>query len=344
MSNQQKLLEGLGGEGVILNVRSLAKFMASNAVLVRSRVGRMRGNIPLPEALYAFKPSKLTSTASLFYSERVSQGHLNFIPREDEASLTALEKRLRRAVESKTLADDFMPTVAYEALRRDFERIRADYFEKRDEILSNWGTLQSNFETGARELLENIRMPKQIRAKLLADFLSQVPSAERYGESFSMSLTVHAFPAESGSLEGLNQSLAADMSETWKDEVVATALLSIENRVGAGWVKLLSAMKQYMSTDKIKSNTIDSLIRFCDELSWKNLFRNRLLDELCAAGKELAKGTSDEQAQVVEDCIVAIFGYAKESKIDLDFKGSPYTVNELEDLLSIHEHRSKKGA
>ena len=43
--NQKKLLEGIGGKGIEVGIRSLAKFMACAGVLVTPHVGRMRGYV-----------------------------------------------------------------------------------------------------------------------------------------------------------------------------------------------------------------------------------------------------------------------------------------------------------
>ena len=335
--NQKKLFQGVAEEGVEVSIRSLAKFMACAGVLVTPHVGRMRGYISLPGAVYGIKPEKMTESGSTFYCERVSQGHLSFIPREDEAALATLEKRLRRAVEVYSVSDGFMPMKGYEALKADFTEIRNAYFAKRDEIISKWDRLLSDFEYGATEMLNGMRLAQNIREQVLKEFLAEVPSKDKYAKSFSMTLRVHAFPSEvSEELQGLQNSIAEDVLDTWKEDVVSTAILSIERQVGIGWDKMLSGMRQYIKDGKIKPSTINTLIKYADEMHWKNVFNNSLLNELSAILSELKTDSNvDEKAEIIENALVALYAYAKDVRIELDWRNCPYTQNQMEDLLLV---------
>ena len=74
--------------------------------------------------------------------------------RKDEAELATIEKRLRRAVELRSLTDGFMPMSAYDDLREEFLKNRSDYFSKRDEIVQKWSALTTDFEFGLDEMLK----------------------------------------------------------------------------------------------------------------------------------------------------------------------------------------------
>lgn len=333
--NQKKLFKGLEGEGIAVTIRSLAKFMACAGVLVTPHVGRLRGYIAMPGAVYGVKPEKMTESGSTFYSERVSQGHLSFIPREDEAALAVLEKRLRRAVELYSVSDGFIPMKGYERLKDDFEGIRQAYFNKRDEIVSRWDRLLDDFEFGAKEMLDGLNLPESMREQVLKEFMAEVPSRKEYANSFSMTLRVHAFPAEvSQELQGLQTSIASDVLDTWKEDVVSTAILSIEKQIGIGWEKMLAAMRQYVKGGNINVKTIGVLVRYADEMSWKNVFNNVSIKELSKSLGELQKTTNaDEQAEIIEDALASLYAYTKDVGIDLDWSKSPYKPSQLEALL-----------
>ena len=215
MSDYKKLLEGLTGNGISVTVSDLAKYMSSNGVCVSPTIGRRRGYVSLNEKAYGINLDDMTETGSNFFRSRVSQGHLNFIPPEDEAAFGALEKRLRRAVERKTLSDGFMPVTAYEDLKAEFEKIRAEYFAKRDEVLAKWDFLVADFKAGAKEMLEGIHMPDYQREQVLQSFVKEIPSEADYRDSFTVSLSVRAFPATC-TQEGLNSSVAAAVKDTWR--------------------------------------------------------------------------------------------------------------------------------
>ena len=337
--NQKKLLEGIGGKGIEVGIRSLAKFMACAGVLVTPHVGRMRGYVSLPGSVYGVKPEKMSESGSAFYNERVSQGHLNFIPRDDEAYLATLEKRLRRAVENYSVSDGFMPMKAYDNLKSDFEDIRTAYFDKKDEIISRWDTLLTDFENGASEMLQGMRLGKRMKEQVLKEFLAEVPSRIEYAQSFKMNLRVHAFPSElNEELAGLQSSLAADVLDTWKEDVVSTAILSIERQIGIGWEKMLSAMRQYIKDNAIKGSTINTLLKYADEMSWKNVFNNPAIADLSQALASLRSATVvEDKAVIIEDALVALYDYAKAARLELSWKGSPYSKQTLEDMLTVRK-------
>ena len=335
-TNQEKLLEGLTGAGISVSVGSLAKYIASNGVLVRPYVGRSRCYIPMPAAAYGLDLTELSEGGSAFYKERVSQGRLSLIPKEDEDQLGAIEKRLRRAVQTRTLTDLFMPVSEYETLKDEFESLRTDYYDKRDDIVAKWPRLVADFEDGAREMLDGIRMPQELRKKLLDDFMAQVPSGDEYRASFDINLKVTAFPA-TNEVEGLADSIAADVTDTWKESVVSTAILSIEKMVGEGWSKMTKAMTAYTRTRTIPTVTINSMSKFGKDVERKNVFRNPLLNEMGKSLKKLSELTVEDAAQVIEDAVVQTYGYAKEARLNLDWTNSPYTKAQLEAMFQLME-------
>lgn len=344
MANNEKLLEGLRGAGISIQVGSLARYMASNGVMVTPTVGRRRGYVSLNEKAYGIDLDSMNEAGSEFYRGRVSLGHLNFIPPKDEADLGTLEKRLRRAVERRVLADGgFLPMLAYESLKAEYEQIRTDYFAKRDEILDRWPLLIAEFESGAKAMLAGITMPDYQREQLLKSFMAEIPSESDYRSSFTMSLRVHAFPAEC-SLEGLNSSVAAAVDETWQDEVMTTAIAAIESLIGTMWAKCLTSIKQYLKGGQIKSRTVESLAKLADELSWKNVFRNPILNSLHAQLKPIQQTDTESQAEAVEIAIAIIFAYAKEAQLDLNFDNCPYTVEQLDQMVRMNLKEEAKYA
>lgn len=335
MANHKKLLAGLAGEGITVSVSGLARYMASQGIKVSPTIGRRRGYVSLNEKAYGLNIDDLSDNARSFYQGRVSQGHLNFIPPADEAAFASLEKRLRRAVERRTLADGFMPITAYESLRDEFQIIRADYFAKRDEVLSKWPLLISEFQIGAQDMLNDIEMPDYQRAQVMASFMSEISSVGDYRDSFKMELNVHAFPAQCDK-EGLSSSVAEAVQSTWRNEVVTTAITAIETLIGSMWAKSLTAIRQYLKSGAIKANTINSLAKLVEDLSWKNVFKNPVLTQLEATMKGIANRDAETQAEIIESSILDIFVYAKDTHLDLDYDKSPYTELQLEQMAQLN--------
>lgn len=333
-STQKKLLDGLSGQGINVTVQSLAKYLASNGVIVTPYVGRMRGYIALPGAAYGVTPETMSEVGGDFYKNRVVQGHMNLIPQEDEAELGKLEKRLRRAVEVRSITDVFLPVQAYNSLKDEFENIREQYFACRDEILAKWETLVAEFISGAREMLEGIDLPDELRAKLMGDFIAEIPKKDAYRNSFKMSLNVKAFPA-TNEVEGLENSIAADVSETWQNDVVTTALVAIESQIGEGWSRLTKAISGYVKNGRVAPLAINGIAKFADELKWKNVFSNPILKRLCVELSTIKSLTDEQAAEVIESSILDLYAYAKETGIHLDFKSSPYSAGDLDAMLKV---------
>ena len=335
MAKTEKLLEGLKGEGIRLSVRNLAGYMAGVGVRVSPHVGRMRGNITMPS--FGFDVQKMSETGNAFYKDRVSNGRLNFIPSKKERELSRLESRLRAACEKRTLADDFMPVEAYKSLREEFEDLRRQYFLLRDDILLNWPQIESEFEQGAREMLIGVDLPDDMREKILKEFLAELPTKERYKNSFSMDLRVHAFHADL-LIPGLDSTIADDVRKTWANEVVSTAVIAIERQVGEGWSRIMSIMKRYLKNGNIPATSITSLEKYGEELKWKNVFHNELLTELSESMARLdGAPDSHKKADILEGALITIWEYAKDSGIVLECDDIPYTVQQLDELLETEQ-------
>lgn len=331
MCKKQELLKGLQGEGISLCVRNLAKYMAGTGVLVEPHIGRQRGYIPLSEKTWGFNPASLSDEGKAFFSAQVKSGHLNFIPAKDEKGLGTLEQNLRRAVQARTLADGFVPVAAYSSLKEEFEKIRTQYLEKRDDICSRWPLMMAEFKAGVQSMLAGVEMDETEKEKLLQQFMKAVPNVERYRNSFSMSLKVQAFPADVA-VDGLDADVQADVKESWREDVVDTAIASITSTIQNIWDRCLVAMGQYLAKNSINTKTLDALNRDAESLSWRNVFSNTHLAELSNILLGIREKDVDAQAEAIEAAVVKTYTYSKLARFDLPMDNSPYTVETLESM------------
>lgn len=330
-----KLLEGLEGQGISLSVRNLAGYMAGIGIRVTPHVGRMRCNIVMPS--FGIDEQKMSENGSAFYQERVSNGRLNFIPNKKELELAKIERRLRIACERRTLASDFMPVDAYKDLRCEFQDLRKQYFLLRDEIIMDWPQIYAAFEQGATEMLDGVDIPADVKNKVLEKFLDSVPSKEKYAASFAMDLRVHAFHADL-QIPGLETSIAEDVRKTWSNEVVSTAIVAIERQIGEGWERTMKAMRRYLKDGVIAENTLASLKKYSEELKWKNVFHNSLLEELLQNLQDMDREPNiARKADILEQGIANIWGYAKENGLQLKTDGIPYSIVQLDELLQFQK-------
>jgi len=341
MINKEKLLAGIKRPGVQITECELAKYMATSGALVSVSVSRARTEVPLTERAYGVDLDLFNEEGKAFYGAQVKQGRLQFLPRQDVKELDTLDKAARRAVEVRALTKNrsplFVPLAVYEELEADFSEIRTKYFQKRDEILAKWDLLVAVFEDGVRKMLEGVRMDNEFRDKLVAGFVQALPSKDAYAASFDMKLRAELIPTTPGKLEGLNSSVQAIVKDTWKDDVVSTAIASIETQVGDGWSRLMKAIRQYDKNGTIKTTTINGLTKFATDLNWKNVFNNVLLTSMSEELKGLATMDADRQAEHIESAIAFAYGYAKDAGLDLDMDESPYSVEQLEQILFVEK-------
>lgn len=331
MCCEKALLTGLEGEGITLNIRNLAKYMAGAGVLVAPHIARRRGYIPLSEKTWGFDIGKLNEEGKAFFAAQVKSGHLNFIPKEDEKSLNTLDQALRRAVQSRTLADGFVPVTAYPGLKEEFQKIREAYLEKRDDICGRWPLIVANFKAGVVSMLDGVDMDADTKAQFVDQFMQAVPKLESYKNSFSMGLKVQAFP-DSVALDGLEESVQADVLDSWKRDVVDTAISAIIQTIQGIWDRCLTAMSQYLKSGTINSKTVDAIGRDAEALTWKNVFANPHLTELAALLGTIRDKEADKQAELIEVAVVKTFTYARLARFELSMEECPYTVDQLESL------------
>lgn len=330
--NEKKLLGGVNlGEEIDLTVRSLAQFMAEEGVVVTPFVGRMRCNIPLPN--FGVHTDQMSVTGSRFYAENAGKGFLRFIPKADELELIRLESKLRRACEERVLADAFMPVSAYRSLQEEFSWIRQAYFEKGDEILTRWEELTQTFKNGVEEMLEGVDLGAEEKEQVKEAILSKIPEKESYKNSLQMRLKIRAFQGElrETNFEG---DLSNNLTESWREDVVSTAVHSIEKQVEEGWNWVMKGLRRYLKELPIGTRVIEGLTDFREALKWKNVFSNPLLKELetMLAGLEQAADDA-KKAYTMEQAAVAIWRYSKEANIVLPMEEIPYTEEMLDQML-----------
>ena len=265
----------------------------------------------------------------------MSKASIALIPKEFRNNITRIEKGIRRRKDELCIARDYMPVDAFMQFKAEFEKARSELFDVCDEIIANWDSIRDSYESGLKDMLGNIQMPDFMRDKILGDLLAAIPERETFRRGFSMNMRVFAFPSEPEARPGIDSSISDAITETWKDDVVSTAILAIERSVGEGWERLNAAMKQYLRHGSIRSNTINTIIRYAQNLAFKNVFRNGLLTELAKNLMSLASKSEDQQAEQIEECIAQVYQYAKESGINLDMENSPYSTDELDVMAMV---------
>jgi len=337
MSKVAKLLEELDAQmkresNSGISIRKLGAHIGDNVVAVNISIRCPTGRTQLPDLVQKQSQENLHERGEAFYKDQVSKASITLIPKEFRNEITRIEKGIRRRKDDLCIVKDYMPTEAFMGFKQDFEQARNELFAVRDNIVANWDSIRADYEEGVKDMLENIQMPDFMRNKIQGDLLAAIPEKDQYAKGFSVTMKVYAFPAVPENHPGLSSSIGDTITETWKDDVVSTAVLAIERSVGEGWERLNAAMRQYLRYGSIRSNTAGTIAKFAKNLGFKNVFQNKLLSELAKKLEGITSLSEEQQAVLIEDSIVMVYQYAKDAQIHLDMDVSSYSDDALETM------------
>lgn len=332
MIQTKKLLEGLGGDGV--NVRSLANYTKGQGVYVFLNIGRKRGTIPLPKQLIGL--NKMGDEAKAAWESYVSLGNIRFIPAEDEAKLQAIEGSLRYQLHKRTLSNGFMPMEKYLVFKTIFENVRDDYLAERDHILSKWPDLVASFTEAIDTILkENKKMLKRDKISLRKELLAKIPSKESYGNSFLIRLMVETFP-DQPDVTDLPPELSGDVLATWKEATVQNAVECIASLTQEVFDLCSHCASRYAERGEINGNNLNALISMSQRIQENNLFQNPILKDASALLKTLATTQdADDQEEIVENVLVSLYQYGKETGMELEIGKKGLSKEALEAMASL---------
>lgn len=313
----------LGGAGISVKEGDLAQILSSNVVSVSVSVGRNRGVIPLPTKQFGLDPKNLGEKGQGFYSDHMDAGCLRLIPREYEKRLGTVEMRIRNGIKKMEICDGFIPIVAYNSVKSLYEKVTDEYFDIREEILDNWDDILEDFRLGCEELLDGVEMPSDLRKMFLRQILAQAPTKSSFAGSFYMTLNVTNYPALAIP-EGIESSIAADISSSWKSGVVETALKSIEAACGKCFSALGMALTAMMQNRPIPSKTLNNIERLSSDLHWKNIFQNEYLSRCSRQLERIVKEEDpDERCNRIEEAMYDLWSYCQPAGIKLDYSCVP---------------------
>lgn len=346
--NQKKLLEGLAGKGIELNARALARYTAENGVLVNVHCSRKRGHIGLPPKMLGIQPEKWKDDSQEFFQEHINLGRLTLIPKEKEALLSSLEGKARSLVEKASANGNYVPLVAYEELREDFEEVRKQYFNAVEQVAQEWDSITENFKSGVRQMVESRcgkKVLKRDRERLIANILSAIPSESEYRSYADLTLEVRAFPTTGVTTEGLAPDLQDALNATWKDDVVANAIKGIEAGIGEIFSLCCSIMATYTKAGKIHGRSTNALNRIAVRAKKLNVFANPMLESLASRLENVGDLDDSDVADRVEDCLLDAVQYAQATGINLDMSKCGYSEDQLNDMLEARKmFEEQKGA
>lgn len=338
MANVKKLLEGMAGEGIILNTPSVAKYMAERIILVNVSCSRKRGNVSLPPKMLGLSPEKWDEGSKAFYSAHVSMGKLQMVPKDLDNKLNQLETRVRRCVAGYTIdGASCMPISMYEEFKAEFEAIRKEYMETIEKVAGQWESIRTSFLNGVKETVyarTKRTMLKPDRDRLINSIAMSIPTASEYRGCAKMNAQVRVMPT-SATVEGLDDDIQGLVKKTWHDDIVASVVRSIEFSMGDLFSKCCKIAGGYAKSGHIDPRTVASLQRSADKVRKMNVFANPMLETLAKSLSEINGDNDDRVEEAVENALVDIWAYSKSTKIKLDMSICPIDTDTFNKMLSL---------
>jgi len=337
MAKVMKLLEGLEGKGIKLNTTSLARYTAENGVLVTVSCSRRRGRVTLPPKLLGLRPEKWDDGTKSFYSDHISMGQLVMIPKEMETELSNLEGQARRLVCSYTLNGTYMPIAQYSEFKEQFEEIREEYFKAINAVADQWDEIRATFITGVKNFVDRRAkktMLKSDREKMVEMIIQGIPTASDYRKAAKLTVEVRVFPT-TATADGLAPDMQDMVNQTWRDDVVANVVRSIETSLGEIFAKVCQITAGYQSRGRINPKALRSLDRIAARVKKMNLFDNPMLESLSTNLGGMADLDDQAAENKLEEALIDIWAYANSTGINLDMSICPFDSDTLNVMLSL---------
>ncbi|WP_289026399.1 hypothetical protein [uncultured Flavonifractor sp.] len=341
------LLEGLSGKGIEIRVSSLARYTAENGVLVGISCGRARGRFSLSPKLLGLAPDRWDKECKAFYGEHVSMGRLNMVPKELEDRLNQLDTKARRILQAHTVNGTYMPLAEFEDFKAEFEETREEYFRTIQEVVGQWDKIRDDFIAGVRRTVETRGRRttlKRDRERMVREIISAIPTAREYEARAKMEVTVRAFPTIGAATAGLEPDIQGLVDKTWRDDVTANIVRSIEMNLGEIFSRACGIAANYGKTGKVETRSLNALARTALRVKKMNVFANPLLEQLAATLSTVTNDDSEKAEFQVEEAIVDAWNYARATGISLDMRVCPFDEKALEDMLTAREKAASVGA
>lgn len=332
MSKAAKMMSGisgqirLGGSKRSMSISKLGAYIGDKVVEINVSSSLQLGWARLPGFVNTRMRKPVLSEA--FYGSYFLKGSITWLPRDYRNRIENLRGAITRAKSELCVAKNYMPTAVIADFKQVYTNLSTQLFEVRDEILANWDTITAAYEQGVRRMIQNAQMTNAEKQIAILNLLSIVPEKEQFAEDFAVNMQVSGFPAEPHT----SNSFADEVAKAWKQEVLFTAILAVESCIDEGWKRLNAAMRQIKDGRTIHPGTINAILGFAKGLSYKNIFKNRLLVELEKSLTALSNMTVEQQREQIRKNVILIYRYAKEVGIPLDMNVSAYSADELEKL------------
>ncbi|ADO59454.1 hypothetical protein [Paenibacillus polymyxa] len=333
LEKTNELIEDLKSQGMIVGIEDLGSYLRTQGLIVKEHIGRKRNYIVVGPKLYGVDVTQKGDQVKEFMKEHIKMGRLSFLPESYEKRLTSVDNSVRVKRRGHCIGYDetFMPIEAYKEYQKEFEEKKKEYFEIRDEIVSNWEGLLHRFKEILKISLDELNsIDKEV---VFESIISKLPSKEEYKDSFYMTLSAKAFPVTEN-LGMFDESIQEQIRNGLKQETVSTLYEIIGNTLNDAFLNVSRTLRALQKKDKVSSKTLGALRKSAKRIAQKNIFNNKKIDEIRLGILNVGESSHDTEVMCenAENVLATIYGYACELGIEdtIKFEDSPVTVDDLQ--------------
>jgi len=344
-----ELLAGLKAEGLIVGVEDLGNYIRKQGLIVKEHIGRKRNYVEISPKVFGVDVNQKGDELKEFFKEHLQMGKIKFIPDSDEKKLINIEASIRMSRRRACIGyeDSFMPLETYKEFVKEVESKKKEYFEVRDSIVSRWDLLMKRFKEILWISLNELNsVDKEIVFNAICE---KLPSKEDYANSFYITLSVKAFPVMDN-LDMFDESIQSQIKEGLNQDTVATLYEIIGSTLNDAFENINKVLANIEKNRKLANKTLGAIKKTAERIAQKNIFNNPKVDLIKNNILEMVRQSHDidEMAEIGENTLAVIYGYAKELGIESQITSISSSTLTIEELLgayeSMEEYRQQKLA
>lgn len=320
-------------KGSNVKIDELSKFISQSGVIVKPHIGRTRRKVALPKELLGTVSSSDQKDDDEFFSEYITQGTLNLIPKSDEKKLISIESSVRNQVSKLAIACDgtFMTSSVYtDEYLPYFNKKKTEYFDKRDEIIAKWDILIDTFKTKLEVFLDRRNISN--KQDIINQVTANIPSKSDFKNSFHMDIALTAFPVEEN-IDMFDSVVADQVKKSISDTKMVIVKDMIGTLLGDTFTRINNMLIYYRDNSDIKNQQLKPLRELKKNLIKNNILNHELINDIIKELSTLEKidvfdtDCIAEQAEVV---MVKAYGFIKDTGLDEYIKKDDIAMTEFD--------------
>lgn len=320
-------------KGSNVQIDNLSKFISKSGVIVHPHIGRLRRKVALPKELLGNVNSADKKEDDEFYSEYITQGTINLIPKSDEKKLISIETSVRNQVKKLAIACDgtFMTSEVYvDEYLPYFNQKKTEYFEKRDEILAKWSVLIDIFKTKLEMFLDRRNISN--KQAIMNHVVANIPTKNDFANSFYMDVALTAFPVEEN-VDMFSSAVADQVRRSITDTKLVVVKEMLGTLLGDAFMKINDLLIYYRDNGEIKKQQMKPIRELKKNLIKNNILKHELIQNMVEEFTILEKvdvEDCDALAEQMERILAMAYGFLKDTGLDEYMKASDYAIDEFD--------------